>query len=249
MTVTPKLSIGKGTRILARKGSRGGARRPAGASRARVLADDLLDRLRRQAVERSNGELEVLLLRVLELRVREAAQTLDEEHHRRDACPRDLGGVVERAAREPVGLAGDLADRLLGELDQAVVEQDRLDAPEPLPRDVYVLVARDPFRCLRRLGEHGGELRRVQVTLVEEALRGLDDRRDDARLGDDAAHRADGAFAGSLGDFPDLELEPRSAGERVAALVHRSGAGVRGLATERDLGTLDAERAEADPER
>src|SRR2546423_1522077 len=139
MTVTPKLSIGKGTRILARKGSRGGARRPAGASRARVLADDLLDRLRRQAVERLHGELEV--------------------------------------------------------------------------------------------------------------LRGPDDRRDDARLGDDAAHRADGAFAGSLGDFPDLELEPRSAGERVAALVHRSGAGVRGLAAERDLVTLDAERAEDDPER
>jgi hypothetical protein len=52
------------------------------------------ERLRRQPVERLHGELEVLLLRVLELRVREAAEALDEEHHRRDAGAGDLGRVV-----------------------------------------------------------------------------------------------------------------------------------------------------------
>ena len=78
--------------------------------------------------------------------------------------------------------------------------------------------------------EHRRERRRVEVALVEQALGGLDDRRDDARLRDDAAHRADRAAADALGDLAELELELRGAGERVAALVHRRRAGVRGLA-------------------
>ena len=36
----------------------------------------------------------------------------------------------------------------------------------------------------------------------------------------------------ALGDLADLELEPRSAGERVAPFVHRRRAGVRRLAAE-----------------
>src|SRR5438105_11929387 len=50
--------------------------------------------LRRQAVEGGDRELEMLALRVLELRVREAPQALDEEHHRRHARARDLRGVM-----------------------------------------------------------------------------------------------------------------------------------------------------------
>ena len=87
------------------------------------------------------------------------------------------------------------------------------------------------------------------MALVEQALGGLDDGGDDARLRDDAAHRADGAAADALRDLADLELELRGAGERVAALVHRRRAGVRRLAAERDLVALDAERAEDDAER
>ena len=83
-----------------------------------VSAADPVDRLRREPVERLHGELEVLRPRVLELRVREPAQALDEQHHGRDAGARDLGGVVQRAARQPVRGARDLADRLVGELDQ-----------------------------------------------------------------------------------------------------------------------------------
>src|SRR6266566_2504154 len=44
-----------------------------------------LEGLRGEQVERPNGELEVLRLRVLELRVGEPAEALDEEHHRRDS--------------------------------------------------------------------------------------------------------------------------------------------------------------------
>ena len=98
------------------------------------------ERLRRQAVERLDGELEVLGLRVLELRVAEAAEALDEEHHGRHAGARDLGGVVQRAAREPVRRARDLADRLVGEADQRLVEEDRLDLPDPLVLDLDVLL-------------------------------------------------------------------------------------------------------------
>src|SRR4029453_15327691 len=49
--------------------------------RHRLARGDGGDRLVREAVERRNGELEVLGPRVLELRVREPAQRLDEEHH------------------------------------------------------------------------------------------------------------------------------------------------------------------------
>ena len=66
---------------------------------------DAGDRLVGQPVERLDRQLEVLLLRVLELRVREAAQALDEQHHRRHAGARDLGRVVQRPARQPVRLA------------------------------------------------------------------------------------------------------------------------------------------------
>ena len=63
------------------------------------------------------------------------------------------------------------------------------------------------------------------------------------------AHRADGALPGPLRDLTDLELESRGARERVAPLVHRCRAGVRGLAAEGDLVALDAERAQDDAER
>ena len=53
----------------------------------------------------------------------------------------------------------------------------------------------------------------------------------------------------SRGDLADLERELGRAGERVAALVHRRRAGVRGLAAPRDARALDAERAEHDAER
>ena len=98
------------------------------------------------------------------------------------------------------------------------------------------------------LVEHAGQLGRVEMTLVEEALRRLDDRRDDAGLRDDASHRADGTLPRALCDLADLELEPRSTCECVAALVHRCRAGVGSLAAEGDLVAFDAEGAEDDSE-
>ena len=57
--------------------------------------------------------------------------------------------------------------------------------------------------------------------------------------------RADRAVAGLGRDPADVERELGGAGERVAALVHRRRAGVRGLARPRDPVALDAERARA----
>src|SRR5512133_741010 len=173
MTVTPKLS--KFRSIL-----------PS----TRPLAD-ALDRLRYQPVEGPHGELEVLLLRVLELGVRQAAQALDEEHHGGHTRAGDLGRVVQGPARKPMRRAGDLPDRLVGELDQLVVEQDRLDVPDALPLNLDVLLARKTPRGGLGVAQHLRELHRVEVALVEQALRGLDYGRDDAGLRDDPAHRAD----------------------------------------------------------
>src|SRR5581483_4321004 len=104
-----------------------------------------------------------------------------------DSRARHLGRVVERAGREAMGRAGDLDDRLVGERDQPLVERDRLDAPDPLPLDVDVLLPREALARHARELEEARELRGVEMALVEELLRGLDDRRDDARLADDAA--------------------------------------------------------------
>ncbi len=86
------------------------------------------------------------------------------------------------------------------------------------------------------------------MTLVEQAFRGFDDRRDDAGLRDDAAHRADGTLTRTLCDLADLELEPCSARERVPALVHGCRAGVRSLSAEGHLVALDAKRSQHDTE-
>src|SRR6266566_7988434 len=136
--------------------------------------------------------------------------------------------------------AGLFSDRFVRERDQSVVEEDRLDVPDPPPLDVDVLVACALLRRTLRFVEHGYELRRIEMPLVEEALCRLDDRGDDARLGHDSAHRADGAVAGPLRDLPNLELQSRRACECDAPLVHGRRAGVRGLAAKGDLVTLDA---------
>src|SRR5215218_2214732 len=208
-----------------------------------------VERLRREAVERPDARLEVLRLRVLELRVREAAQGLDKQHHRWNAGACDLGRVVQRARREPVRLPRDLRDGLVGEPDQRLVERDRLDFPDPLPLDVDPFLLREPLRRLLRQREHPRELRRIEVTLVEQLLRGLDDRRHDPGPRHHAAGGTDRAVADLARDVADVERELRGAGERVAAPVHRRRPGVRGLAAPGDPRALDAERAEHHPER
>ena len=94
-----------------------------------------------------------------------------------------------------------------------------------------------------------GEARRVEVTLIEQLLRRLHDRRHDARPADDAARGAHGAVPDPGRDLADLERELRRAGERVAPLVHRRRAGVRRLARPGDPPALDPVGAEHGPER
>src|SRR6478672_4491973 len=83
-----------------------------------TIGGDPGDRAVGEPVERRDGELEVLVAGVLELRVREAAEALHEQHHRRNACASDLGGVVERPGWQPVRGAGDGAARVVAEVDQ-----------------------------------------------------------------------------------------------------------------------------------
>ena len=70
---------------------------------------DPLDRLRRQPIERPHRQLEVLLLRVLDLVVTDPVQTLHEHHHRRHAraplpprraADRRATGAICRRSRE-----------------------------------------------------------------------------------------------------------------------------------------------------
>ena len=97
--------------------------------------------------------------------------------------------------------------------------------------------------------QHRRELPRVEVALVEQLLGCLDDRGHDPGPADNAARGADGAVAASAGDLADRKRQLGGAGERVAALVHRGRAGVRGLPRPRDPVALDAEGAQDDAQR
>ena len=137
----------------------------------------------------------------------------------------------------------------VAEAEQRLVEEDRLDRPDPLPLDVDRLLGGEPLAGGLRLDQHRRELLRVEMALVEELLCRLDDGRHDPRLADDSAGRADRSVARPARDVADLERELRRARERVAAPVHRRRAGMRRLAAPRDAVALDAERAEDDAER
>ena len=73
-------------------------------------------------------------------------------------------------------------------LDQRLVEEDRLDLPDPLPaRPRCPPRARSARSLARLLASIAASFAGVEVALVEQLLGGLDDRRDDAGLADDAA--------------------------------------------------------------
>ncbi len=142
-----------------------------------------------------------------------------------------------------------LLNRLLAEPDERVVEEDRLDRPDPLPLDLDRLLRREALARRLRLGKHRREALRAQVALIEELLRGLDHRGHDSGLADDAARGAHRAASGASRDLTDLERELRGSCERVAAPVHRRRPGMGGLPTPGDPVALDAERPEDDAER
>src|SRR5206468_4213914 len=96
-------------------------------------------------------------------------------------------------------------------------------------------------------GEHGGQRGGVEVALVEGHRRLADDGGDDAGLGDDGPNGGDAAVLHR--DVAGGQVQTRDAAERVAAVRHRRGAGVGGLAGERDRVALDAERAKDDAHR
>ena len=190
----------------------------------------------------------MLLFRVLELRVRQTTKALDEEHHGRNPGAGHLGGVVQRTGREPVHGAGDLADRLVAEPDERLVEEDRLDRPDPLPLDVDGLLGGEALARGLRVGEHRTEPGGVEMTLVEELLGRLDDRGDDSGLADDAARRAHGTVArrAAMSRISSASFAaPASASRRWSVGVDPAWAS---LAAPGDPVPLDAEGAEHDPE-
>jgi len=73
---------------------------PLAEVQSTVLASAARDpphRLLGEAVQRPDGQIEMLQARVLDLVVTDAREALHEEHHRGHPRHRHLGGVVERA--------------------------------------------------------------------------------------------------------------------------------------------------------
>ena len=145
--------------------------------------------------------------------------------------------------------ARHLADRLVAEADQRLVEEDRLDRPDPLELDLDPLLVREARSPASPASSIDASFVGVEVPLVEQLLRRLDDRGHDPRPADHAARGADRAVAGLPRDLAEVERELRRACERVAALVHRRRAGVRGLPAPDHAVALDAEGAEHRAER
>src|SRR5439155_623490 len=113
--------------------------------------------LMHEPVERLHRELDVLLAGVLLPGVREAAQTLHEQHHGGDARPRGLDRVVSGPARHAVRRAGDLANGLLAEIDELGMEVGRGELQDRLPLGCDPLFRRDRLGRGASLGVHLGE--------------------------------------------------------------------------------------------
>src|SRR3954447_1660304 len=125
-----------------------------------------VERAPRELVQRVDRSLEVRVRRVLLLRVADAADRPDEQHHGRNPA-RHLGGVVQRPARQPRARAGNLCDRGVRQLDQLGVERDRLDLPDSLPGDRAALPLGDLLGPCACGGKHVVEHLGVERTLVE----------------------------------------------------------------------------------
>ncbi len=147
----------------------------------------------------------------------------------------------------PLGIAVSLpplADRLLREADQPVVERDRRDRPEVLQLDRAALLGRRLLAGLVGLVEHRGELVGVEVALVEQHLGAAGDRRHHARA---RWSRRRWCRRRPRGASPTSRIASAAravARKRVAPQLHRRRAGVRRLAGEHRHVALDAERAE-----
>ena len=226
---------------------RSAGQRPGAAS----ARGEPVERLRRQAVERLDGQLEVL---------RPACP--------RASCARGRGGSgrrPSRSARPPAtprrrraagpdgsrcDAAGDLADRLLGELDQRVVEEDRLDPPDATPSrprcrsSAAKRSAASRASASSRASSPASRWRWSSscsaVSTTEVTIPGRQTTPPEVQTAPPPT---------SAAIVADLERELGGAGERVPALVHRRRAGVGRLAVPRDPRALDAERAEHDAER
>ena len=158
---------------------RAGATRPAAAAVTELRAS-VFDASRSSASTLSSR---CSALRVLELRVREAAQALHEEHHRRDAGARDLGRVVQRARRQPVRRAR--APR--GSPRRRARSASRRRGSARCSRSAPTRPRCSPRRrTARRACCASSSIRAsdagVEMALVEQLLGRLDDRGDDARL-------------------------------------------------------------------
>ena len=209
------------------------------------------ERLRRQAVERLDGELEVLRLRVLELRVargRGGSGRRASPSARRRATPRRRRGAARSAAgatsRRPPGpprRRSRPASRRRGSARSARSARTRPRCSPPArsartPRARPGSSIEASFVASRwRMSSSCSAVSTTEVTIPG--------------LQTTPPLVQHGAVADLRCDLPQLESELRGAGERVAALVHRRRAGVRGLAAPGDPVALDAERAEHGAER
>ena len=188
------------------------------------------------------AEPQIVVGGILDLGVADAAEALDEHHHRRHPCARDLGGVVERTAVHPgrVGGTGQLLDHRRRHVAQLRVEGDRRDAPQLLDPDRDALLLRDPLGRLARARQQPGQHLAVRVALIDRQLHGLgDDGRHSGR-----GHQPPGRELGVrlARRVAQLEQQPRRGAQRLPALLHRRRAGVGRLAVEADHVALDADR-------
>ena len=143
---------------------------------------------------------------------------------------------------QPAVGAGDLADRRAGDVDQALVERDRLDPPDLLDLHRAALLGGEPLGGREELGLHRRQRGGVEVALVDQYLGAARHGRDDARRAGGGADRADAVVAQR--DLAQLERGSRGREKRVAPLADGRRAGVRGLAGEVRPEALDADGAE-----
>ena len=130
---------------------------------------------------------------------------------------------MQRARRQPRGVAGLLADGFLAQAQQRRVERPGVDPPQPAPLDRDVVLPRRPLRRVVRLAEHRGEDAGVQRPLIERDFADAGHRGHNLRLDVDDADGADDAGAGLRMPRRDrAAFERRLRGREKGVATHRN---------------------------
>src|SRR4030081_827579 len=140
-------------------------------------------------------------------------------------------------------LRAGFRDGFVAKRDQFIIEYDRLDIPQPVPRKIDITFRGELFARYFCFTQHSLQGAGVEMALIERDSTFFDHARDNSRLCCARADRAN-ALTAALSDSINLGAHLCSRQKCIASPVHRRTAGMRRLSAKCDGVTLHAKSSE-----